>query len=76
MPTTVRDLGADDVDALQRVLESVPDYAERITGYPPASLAKECGAVLASTRLQADGERKPYRYDHTKSTVALWERPI
>lgn len=31
----VRPLGADDVDALQVLLETVPDYAERITGYPP-----------------------------------------
>ena len=30
-----RALGPDDVDALQALLETVPDYAERITGYPP-----------------------------------------
>jgi len=33
--TVTRPLGAEDVDALQDLLESVPDYAERITGYPP-----------------------------------------
>lgn len=31
----VRDLGGADVVALQELLESVPNYAERITGYPP-----------------------------------------
>jgi GNAT superfamily N-acetyltransferase len=31
----LRDLTADDVDCLQQLLESVPEYAERITGYPP-----------------------------------------
>ncbi len=31
----VRALDTDDVDALQVLLETVPDYAERITGYPP-----------------------------------------
>jgi GNAT superfamily N-acetyltransferase len=34
-PTAFRELGPADVDALQGLLESVPDYAERITGYPP-----------------------------------------
>nr|WP_261783953.1 GNAT family N-acetyltransferase [Curtobacterium sp. TC1] len=34
-PVGVRALGADDVDALQALLETVPDYAERTTGYPP-----------------------------------------
>ena len=34
-PSVVRDLAADDVDALQRLLESVPTYSERVTGYPP-----------------------------------------
>jgi ribosomal protein S18 acetylase RimI-like enzyme len=32
---TVRDLLHEDVDALQELLESVPSYAERLTGYPP-----------------------------------------
>ncbi|PCN48707.1 GNAT family N-acetyltransferase [Curtobacterium sp. 'Ferrero'] len=35
MTAVVRALGADDVDALQALLETVPEYAERITGYPP-----------------------------------------
>ncbi|WP_439692690.1 GNAT family N-acetyltransferase [Curtobacterium sp. SP.BCo] len=34
-PTELRELGPEDVDALQGLLESVPEYAERITGYPP-----------------------------------------
>lgn len=34
-PLSFRLLGSDDVDALQDLLESVPSYAERITGYPP-----------------------------------------
>ncbi|KQS07375.1 hypothetical protein ASG04_14655 [Curtobacterium sp. Leaf183] len=34
-PSVVRDLAADDVDALQQLLESVPTYSERVTGYPP-----------------------------------------
>ncbi len=34
-PLSFRLLGADDVDAVQELLESVPSYAERITGYPP-----------------------------------------
>ena len=33
----VRALAPDDVDALQDLLESVPSYAERITGYPPGA---------------------------------------
>lgn len=38
MTMTIRPLDGDgdDVDALQQLLESVPDYAQRITGYPPA----------------------------------------
>lgn len=35
MTHVARPLGTDDVDALQGLLETVPDYAERITGYPP-----------------------------------------
>lgn len=35
MTRTVRDLCSADVEALQRLLESVPSYAERLTGYPP-----------------------------------------
>ena len=31
----MRDVDQADVDELQRLLESVPGYAERITGYPP-----------------------------------------
>ncbi|TDN42300.1 acetyltransferase (GNAT) family protein [Curtobacterium flaccumfaciens] len=171
MAVTVRDLGVDDVDALQELLETVPDYAERITGYPPgpsdglsallsvpegfdpdgpgavgkygiglwddsellafadlligypsASFAfigllivrgdrqqEGLGAVMhdavverarsapgvARLRLgivatntavaepfwralgyEPTGERKPYRYDHLESAVALWERPL
>jgi GNAT superfamily N-acetyltransferase len=34
---TGRRLAGEDVDALQELLESVPDYAERITGYPPGA---------------------------------------
>ncbi|WP_144712628.1 GNAT family N-acetyltransferase [Curtobacterium pusillum] len=34
-PSTVRALDAGDVEALQALLETVPDYARRITGYPP-----------------------------------------
>ncbi len=30
-------LAGEDVDALQALLETVPDYAERITGYPPGA---------------------------------------
>jgi len=169
MSVTVRELGgasADgDVAALQGLLESVPDYAERITGYPPgpsdglsallsvpdgfdpahkhgiglwdgpllvafadvllgypsASFAyigllvvrgerqqEGLGAAMheavvdrlrrtGTERLrlgivatnaevaepfwralgyEPTGERKPYRYDHVESTVALWERPV
>jgi ribosomal protein S18 acetylase RimI-like enzyme len=32
---TIRDLRHEDVAALQNLLESVPSYAERLTGYPP-----------------------------------------
>jgi ribosomal protein S18 acetylase RimI-like enzyme len=35
MAVTIRELGESDVEALQDLIESVPDYAERITGYPP-----------------------------------------
>ncbi len=35
MTKRIRDLGPGDVDALQALLESVPDYAAHITGYPP-----------------------------------------
>lgn len=35
MINTIRDLGPANVEALQNLLESVPDYAERIAGYPP-----------------------------------------
>lgn len=35
MARRVHDLGSGDVAALQSLLESVPDYAARITGYPP-----------------------------------------
>lgn len=35
MTTRFAALGTDDVDSLQRLLESAPDYTERITGYPP-----------------------------------------
>jgi len=31
----IRDLKQGDVDALQHLLESLPDYAERVTGSPP-----------------------------------------
>lgn len=34
MEIAVRDLGGDDVDALQLLLESDPGYSQRITGYP------------------------------------------
>lgn len=165
MRPTVRALGADDVDALQRLLESVPGYAERITGYPPgpsdglsallsvpdgvdparkhgiglwegpglvafadvlvgypsassafigllvvrgdrqqeglgaamheAVVDRVRGVGVERLRLgvvatnaevaepfwralgyEPTGERKPYRYDHVESTVALWERPV
>ncbi len=35
MSQVARPLGTDDVDELQALLETVPEYAERITGYPP-----------------------------------------
>ena len=35
MGLSIRDLRDSDVDALQRLLESVPDYSQRVTGYPP-----------------------------------------
>jgi len=35
MSLAVRDLGQGDTDTLQQLLESVPDYSERVTGYPP-----------------------------------------
>ncbi len=34
-PVSSRVLGPEDVGALQDLLETVPTYAERITGYPP-----------------------------------------
>lgn len=35
MELTLRELGERDVEALQSLLESDPDYTERVTGYPP-----------------------------------------
>ena len=35
MNVVIRDLEQGDVDALQQLLESLPDYAERATGSPP-----------------------------------------
>ena len=35
MSLIARDLDGSDTDALQALLESVPQYSERITGYPP-----------------------------------------
>src|ERR1700712_2159358 len=37
MEQTFRQLGRDDVDSLQALLESVPTYAEEVTGYPPGA---------------------------------------
>ncbi|MET3452267.1 GNAT family N-acetyltransferase [Curtobacterium sp. 1544] len=65
MPITVRDLGADDVDALQRVLESVPDYAERITGYPPGP-SDGLSALLAVP----DGFDPAHKHG-----IGLWDGP-
>lgn len=166
MPLTVRELGPDDVAALQGLLESVPDYAARITGYPPGpsdglsalvsvpdgfdpagksgtglwdgpelvafadvlvgypsdavafigllvvrgdrgrrglgramhdAVVDQLRATPGTERLrlgivatnatvaepfwralgyEPTGERKPYRYDHLTSTVALWERRL
>lgn len=166
MAPVFRALVGGDADALQDLLESVPDYAERITGYPPgpsdglsALLSVPDGfdssgkhgyglwdgpvlvafadvlvgypsdrfafigllvvrgdrqgaglgmtlhdavvervrtvptverlrlGIVATNAAVAEpfwravgyeptGERKPYRYDHLESTVALWERPI
>lgn len=165
MALSLRLLGPDDVEALQGLLESVPSYAERITGYPPGrsdglsalitvpdgfdpsdkhglglwdgdelvafadvlvgypdpavafvgllvvrggahrrglgrrmhdavvDLARSASTVtrlrlgiVATNAAVAEpfwralgyeptGETKPYRYDHLRSTVALWERP-
>ncbi|MFJ3035729.1 GNAT family N-acetyltransferase [Curtobacterium pusillum] len=65
MPITVRDLGADDVDALQRMLESVPDYAERITGYPPGP-SDGLSALLAVP----DGFDPAHKHG-----IGLWDGP-
>ena len=35
MTLAMRDLGVDDVVALQCLLESAPDYSKRVTGHPP-----------------------------------------
>lgn len=37
MDARTRGLTSEDVDALQALLETVPGYAERITGYPPGA---------------------------------------
>lgn len=37
MTTRFVALGADDVDSLQRLPESAPNYTERIIGFPPGS---------------------------------------
>lgn len=58
-----RDLGTGDVAALQSLLESVPDYATRITGYPP-------GPSDALSALMA----LPPGFDATgKHAMGLWD---
>lgn len=63
MTKRIHDLGPDDVDALQALLESVPDYTTRITGYPPGP--SDALSVLMTV---------PPGFDAAdKLAVGLWE---
>jgi len=63
MTHSVRDLDDDDVEALQRLIESFPAYTERITGYPPGP----SDARSALTALPPDFDRRG------KQSIGLWD---
>ena len=63
MAERVRDLTSNDVGMLQGLLESVPDYAERITGYPPGP--SDALSALISVPPELDAANK--------HGIGLWE---
>ena len=75
MAVTVRDLGADDVDALQGLLESVPDYAERITGYPPGPSDGLSALLSVPDGFGAGGPGVGGRDASGKYGIGLWDGP-
>ena len=63
MSFDVRDVGLDDVDDLQVLLETVPDYSQRVTGLPPGA------SDALSTLLQV-----PPDFDASgKRDIAAWD---
>lgn len=64
-PSVVRDLAADDVDALQRLLESVPTYSERVTGYPPGPSDALSALITVPPGFDSAG----------KLGIGLWDGP-
>lgn len=63
MTLSIRPLALDDAPALQSLLESVPGYAERITGSPPAP--SDALTVLTSVPLDFDPGQK--------QGIGLWD---
>lgn len=58
-----RDLGEADVETLQRLLASVPEYAERVTGHPPGP--SDALSALISVPPDFDPEGK--------CAIGLWD---
>jgi uncharacterized protein len=44
--TVLRELTSADVDALQELIESDPEYTQRITGYPPSDADADAQSLL------------------------------
>jgi uncharacterized protein len=59
----LREVGQDDLPALQDLIESDPGYAERVTGYPPGS-----ADALSLVMMRPDGLA-----EDAKSVLAAWE---
>lgn len=62
----VRDLEHADVAVLQELLESVPDYAERITGYPPGPSDALSALISVPPEFDPSGKRSIGLWDGTE----------
>ena len=63
MTLTIRDLDTNDVEPLQRLLESNPDYSERVTGYPPGPSDAQSVLIMVPDGFDPAGKR----------AIGLWD---